>query len=1685
MSRQTENSEEVSLLNPVNITSNVRAPGEYKYYYCGENATEKDKSFLAVSTMWYTTKISSEHELLASTYNNDYTAQLYLNKTQKIYSLFVYKNIIDYRNENFDLKNVQVINIPIPIFLKNGNIEFEKILSKIYFAANNYILLNDIDNRILLIDFSTGKYVTIFERTDRQGEKIYNVIDTFDEGYFSLNQPYVRTYVFIAIKHIGKKDVTYSYYYFIIQRGNLETKNFYLHSLDLSLDDSEPCGIKITKITKPDRKEQKWFFIFCFFTYQTLFQLVTNWESTTLHHILKQFSHIQGNSQQMWSNKIMVEEGKKEYGQATKIFLNINTSKLCSLILFFEKGFVMSLPFYYSDTPEEIKNKIFIKDKIKIDKSQKSDLKKNLEIYQINDNYIFKQKTICAYHGQSLVMASKEMLYIFKRYERFPYYKYNFYEESLSMFMNFEGLGSVFLLTKDKAFKIIYNPRFETFSNSEILKASNYCATDMNYPIFEYVPEEIYTNYQKQIFGKELDPPDNKLNFTKKDTFSKNNSIVKPTTKNEETKETCCEICGRPTKLKCKECGMRYYCSADHYKYDYFTYHFFECQMIQFFKRTDIMSIPNKEQRYITLYNELIKTFNKILNYIFSRIFCSKDYHFFLQFIITIIDIMNNFGFIVNLEEFSSSNLVIQPEQKTEKVLFYMECIFYYYQMNILKCTFTMKGRLYNLTDCYIKILKNELAPKLTRKIKTRIVTLKCDKFKKELFYKNKYFDFLKSDLFFDIYSYFKGDIEIVDLVELYIIRHLFSLSLLVKFKIKIGSAIEVKETFVDISLMFEDHYKDLRNTRNTILYCYFSICYYLVEIGKVPQTIKLLKRMVTSFSEKTNNELKALSFYNLGLLQYAVGDFRIGIHNLETSYKLIVENNLSAKFLLSVLDSLALAYLNQRSLFKAYILIRMSIRERKKIKMKENELKCIKLNVYLNYIIDLYEYSFITRARMQIKKRNTNYDEHQLIKYVLGEEDKESITSEQNLEQFIHVVQFIFKLSDSNLADLHQDNPSRTTILTKEDVHHERSLSFNMESSSTSSFLAREQQIEKEENIEEYDEDIEVKHKLYDSLTRQQQSEFKELKRVFLKRDIVLRDSLGAIEAFNINYHPIYSEEFKKIIDKLKSNFLLKEIFYCFQTEKWRDELYNYNANSCLFGLAKYLKLEKIKNMLAIEKSKLFDSMKKEKQEIKEARNSVLKRRVPSQNISSSEFDGLVRSSKTNHTLIPPCGINEISYQDFKQKFIDELKAKEKENKELYSYLNLSEDYLLSLYNNVFKNNPDHDFIFQNPVLILNYIFTELTKGDTEQNNEMLLPQDTSTINKTNTMKSMKSMKSNQSLPKLSISSPVRGKKLSKKVSVFKMQLDNEIKENEEKNEESKSNLTISENSEQSQVVEDENTETIETVRQYHYDTENIQECNQVEEYCYIYLPADDNKEKEENEEKSVLEENSNILDTKIDDVLSKKSIIKGRNKKSIFEPSFSSSSRIKSSWNKTLPYPTSRRENHKNNIDIFKSVQNKAKKGIIIETTETDRKNIKPKRKVHSQVKPKKEYTSYELEQYEEEPKSNKNHETFEKDIYNRYWHPNQRKGNEQIQRIIKSRNKSNIGNNRRYLNSYNEPIVEYKEMKKRNDLEITNTTVLTCDQSQHNSRSHLSENSNSELGRILQYNKNLRLKKLKKEY
>ena len=101
----------------------------------------------------------------------------------------------------------------------------------------------------------------------------------------------------------------------------------------------------------------------------------------------------------------------------------------------------------------------------------------------------------------------------------------------------------------------------------------------------------------------------------------------------------------------------------------------------------------------------------------------------------------------------------------------------------------------------------------------------------------------------------------------------------------------------------------------------------------------------------------------------------------METAFKLIVENNCSDKIKLKIIDSLGLAYLNRRNLYKAFLLIKKSIQERKKLGKKEDEIKITKLNVYLNYINDLYEYTFISKARLLIKKKY-NHTDHLIQKY-------------------------------------------------------------------------------------------------------------------------------------------------------------------------------------------------------------------------------------------------------------------------------------------------------------------------------------------------------------------------------------------------------------------------------------------------------------------------------------------------------------------------------------------------------------------------------------------------------------------------------------------------------------------------------------------------------------------------------
>ena len=82
----------------------------------------------------------------------------------------------------------------------------------------------------------------------------------------------------------------------------------------------------------------------------------------------------------------------------------------------------------------------------------------------------------------------------------------------------------------------------------------------------------------------------------------------------------------------------------------------------------------------------------------------------------------------------------------------------------------------------------------------------------------------------------------------------------------------------------------------------------------------------------------------------------------------------------------------------------------------------------------------------------------------------------------------------------------------------------------------------EKEKKIE-YDNEIEIKEDLYDKLSRNEKSTLISINTKILTRKNLLRDYFGNISKNNVNYHPIYTDEFRKIISSSKHQFFVKKL--------------------------------------------------------------------------------------------------------------------------------------------------------------------------------------------------------------------------------------------------------------------------------------------------------------------------------------------------------------------------------------------------------------------------------------------------------------------------------------------------------------------------------------------------------------
>ena len=122
------------------------------------------------------------------------------------------------------------------------------------------------------------------------------------------------------------------------------------------------------------------------------------------------------------------------------------------------------------------------------------------------------------------------------------------------------------------------------------------------------------------------------------------------------------------------------------------------------------------------------------------------------------------------------------------------------------------------------------------------------------------------------------------------------------------------------------------------------------------------------------------------------------------------------------------------------------------------------------------------------------------------------------------------------------------------------------------------------------------------------------------LKRKIILRDVLGPINHYNLNYHPIYSKAFQKIIDMIRSNFLIQEFS---RTEKLSSKFkLKYNANSILSALGKYMKTQDMNYAVIEEKIRIINNGKLDKNDSQHLNTSVLESSRSRQHNNSVKMD-------------------------------------------------------------------------------------------------------------------------------------------------------------------------------------------------------------------------------------------------------------------------------------------------------------------------------------------------------------------------------------------------------------------------------------------------------------------------------
>jgi hypothetical protein len=269
--------------------------------------------------------------------------------------------------------------------------------------------------------------------------------------------------------------------------------------------------------------------------------------------------NIKNNKIAFWSSSTILKFEKQQVSQGLNIFLNINTKQLCALILFFENGDIVSFPFNYSDSPEEIKNKITIPiniPEIKLDKIKTGTFGPYAKIFKFNLKYVFKSTTQCALSSKNLVIARDNKIHIYDLETNEKLFSYDFYKENIASLLLFNDIGYTFLLTSTKIFKIIFTTRFRILSQNEIINnpkchVNIYEQEGMVYPLFEYNPEDVWNSYCSKL---DINSNNNKTSANNDSKGSISLISNKTNLDNDVQKDKVCIICSKDAEYYCSDC---------------------------------------------------------------------------------------------------------------------------------------------------------------------------------------------------------------------------------------------------------------------------------------------------------------------------------------------------------------------------------------------------------------------------------------------------------------------------------------------------------------------------------------------------------------------------------------------------------------------------------------------------------------------------------------------------------------------------------------------------------------------------------------------------------------------------------------------------------------------------------------------------------------------------------------------------------------------------------------------------------------------------------------------------------------------------------------------------------------------------------------------------------------------------